>query len=459
MKYRFIAICAVVLLLPNTFVLAESYFMGCSFEDDSAKVTSIPWFEAHFQLTSVTQAHPNFSAPYSGKNSLSTDGESAMSLTATLFAKFQLWKGAEFVLHPELAGGEGLSGATGVAGFPNGETFRVGQAKPVLYIARAYLRQRFDFSDEPDTTTSVLAKSVQRPSELFSRSGSTSRLTLVAGKFSAADFFDESSYSHDPRTQFLNWSLMSAGAWDYPADTRGYTWGVAAEYTLNNWSFNAMMCLVPMTANGLEMDTRISEAHGIALQVEYNYAILGRKGVARLLGFRNIANAGNYERAVTLVPRNPDISDTRHYGASKVGFILGLEQELSEHSGLFARASWNDGANETWAFTEIDQSLCIGVQLAGQAWKRDTDILGVATVVNGISENHRRYLAAGGYGFIIGDGALSYAPEWITEIYYRFQVTDWLQLSADYQLVLNPAYNQVRGPLVHIGAFRAHVEF
>jgi high affinity Mn2+ porin len=315
------------------------------------------------------------------------------------------------------------------------------------------------FSTATDTSSSVLATSVQRPSELFKRAGTTSRLTLVAGKFSAADFFDESSYSHDPRTQFLNWSLMSAGAWDYPADTRGYTWGAAAEYTYNEWSFDAIFVLVPTTANGLELDTRIAEAHGMAFEVEYHYAIAGRKGVARALAFRNLANAGNYRRTLQQMPVNPDITQTRRYGTVKYGFVLGVEQELTDDIGVFARVSWNDGTSETWAFTEIDQSLCAGVQFAGHLWKRDSDVLGIASVVNGISDDHRDYLAAGGYGFIIGDGALSYAPEWISEVYYRFQVNDWLQLSLDYQLVVNPAYNQARGPIVHIGALRAHVEF
>jgi high affinity Mn2+ porin len=186
-----------------------------------------------------------------------------------------------------------------------------------------------------------------------------------------------------------------------------------------------------------------------------------RKGIVRALAFRNIANAGIYRNAVRLalplLP--PDITQTRIYGTSKYGFVLGVEQELSSNLGLFARASWNDGTSETWAFTEIDHSACVGVQIDGNLWQRNDDVLGIASVVNGISDDHRQYLMAGGYGFIIGDGALRYAPEWVSEIYYRFQLNDWCSISADYQCVVNPAYNQDRGPIVHIGAVRVHIEF
>lgn len=429
-------------------------------QNDSS-TTSPSWFDLHFQMTSITQGRDALRAQYSGQNSLRTPSETAMSLTATLFFTARLWQGADLTFHPEIAGGEGLSGATGVAGFPNGETFRVGQAKPVLYPARLYLRQRFDFTNERDTISTISGKSLSSQNELFQKSGTTSHLTLVLGKFSAADFFDESSYSHDPRMQFLNWSLMSAGAWDYPADTRGYTIGAAAKWTINNWAFSTMFTMVPTTANGLELDTRIGEAFGAALQAEHHYALSGRKGIMRILAFRNIANAGTYRDAVRLaLPlQSPDITQTRRYATAKFGFVLGVEQELSNNLGLFARASWNDGTSETWAFTEIDHSVCAGIQLDGNLWQRTDDVIGIASVLNGISGDHRQYLADGGYGFIIGDGALRYAPEWISEFYYRFQLNNWCSISADYQCVVNPAYNQDRGPVVHIGAVRIHVEF
>ncbi len=425
------------------------------------------WYTSRFQQTIVYQAHPSFSAPYSGKNSLSTESESAISLTATLFLTIKLWKGGEFTFTPEIAGGEGLSGAVGVAGFPNGETFRVGQAKPVVYPARAYVKQVFNLSDETRTATAqTLAGATATPSELFRRSGTQniSQLTLIAGKFGVADFFDANSYSHDPRTQFMNWSLMSTGAWDYPADTRGYTWGIAMEYMYNAWALRALAVLVPKTANGLEMDTRISEARGEAVELEYNYA-LGeknrlRKGIVRALAFRNLANAGTFRTAIrqgTVMNSEPDITAARSYGTVKYGFGASIEQELTDNIGAFARGSWNDGATETWAFTQIDHSVSAGVQFGGKLWNRSDDVLGTAFVVNGISQDHRDYLAAGGYGFIIGDGMLNYAPETIVEAYYRFQWNAWLTVSGDYQFIANPAYNHDRGP-VHVFSVRTHIE-
>jgi high affinity Mn2+ porin len=458
--------CSIVLLFANV-------LLGYAATPDSASTQEPSWFSLHGQQTVIYQYHPAFNAAYTGTNSLLPIAEGATSLTTTLFLDVPLWQGGHLHIHPELAGGTGVSGAVGVAGFLNGETFRIGNPTPTMYIARGYLKQVFTFSPAAEKQSDKAITKFTR-SELFTEPSElkqgmkdvedVQRLTIIAGKFGVADFYDNDSYSHDPRTQFMNWSLMSAGAWDYPADTRGYTWGIAAEYAFPHLDIRALAVLVPVTANGLELDTRVLQgAIGTALEAEYRYTLAQpeQQGIVRALAFLNMANAGTFRNALTLAQMSggtPNIKDTRRYGASKYGFVVSVEQAFSENIGIFSRLSWNDGATETWAFTQIDQSFSLGAQFDGALWGRKDDVIGIAGVVNGISNDHRAYLAAGGLGFIIGDGALEYAPETIFEAYYRLQVLSWLQLSVDYQFVANPAYNQSRGP-VNVFSFRTHLDF
>ena len=168
---------------------------------------------------------------------------------------------------------------------------------------------------------------------------------------------------------------------------------------------------------------------------------------------------GNYNEALELDPVQPEVTQTRKYGRTKSGFVINAEQELNNNVGVFGRISWNDGQNETWAFTEIDHSVNVGMQFKGDLWKRPTDILGAALLINGISQAHKDYLAAGGYGFIIGDGQLAnYGQESIFELYYSAKLFGNFWLSPDYQFIANPAYNQDRGP-VNVVGIRGHFEF
>jgi high affinity Mn2+ porin len=285
------------------------------------------------------------------------------------------------------------------------------------------------------------------------------RLTLTAGRFGVADLFDDNAFSHDPRTQFLNWALMSAGAWDYPADTRGYTWGLAADYTVEGvWSLRAAAVLVPKQANGLEMDTEVKQAEGLVAESEWHYSLGPRRGAARALVFLNRARMGNYDQAIAAAAgTEPDITSTRRAGRTKYGLAVNAEQAITPELGAFIRLSWNDGKNETWAFTEIDHSAAVGVVERGTPWLRPDDELGLALIAQGISTPHRRYLAAGGLGFIIGDGALDYGAEGVLEAYYRLALTRLVAFSPDYQFVLHPGYNTARGP-VHVFGLRMHVE-
>ncbi len=405
----------------------------------------------HFQLTSVTQYKFPLAARYTGANSLTTSDESASTLTAIIFWGSRLWKGAAIYINPEVAGGSGISSAKGVAAFTNGEAFRVGDPAPSLYAARAYIKQIINLGGD--------SHYIGEGANEVHKTRTKKYIMMVAGKFSIADFFDNNSYSHDPRTQFFNWGLMSNGAWDYPANVRGYTWGAMLEYGTEKYKIRAATTLVPKDANGNDMDLNIDKANSSVLEFERPIQLFQRKGIVRVLGYYTQAHMGNYIQAVAQNIASPDITSTRTYGRNKYGLGINMQQEISKGVGLFARASWNDGKNETWAFTEIDRSISAGLSFNGERWKRDDDTFGIGSVVSGLSEDHRKYLARGGYGFIVGDGALNYGAEWVTEFYYKAKLfSDTFYLTVNYQLAVNPGYNIDRGP-AHVIGLRAHVEF
>jgi high affinity Mn2+ porin len=426
---------------------------------DSMRSTSSNW-TTHFQLTVVSQNHPSFKAAYSGPNSLVDTAETGItSVTTTLFIGRKLWKGAAFYFNPELAGGSGLSKATGVAGFPNGETFRIGSPAPALYVARAYLQQHIALGNAHD----------QPVSDDVNQLGGyvpDSRITLSAGKFALSDFFDDNLYSHDPRSQFLNWSLMSNGAWDYPANTRGYTVGLVAELVQPGWALRASVVQVPAKANGPKLDSKIGKASGETVEFEKSYSIHHLPGTVRLLGFYNTSRAPGYKDAIAKAAMGDSSSadvisgavQGDRFGGRKFGWGISLNQDIAENIGGFFRASWNDGKTATWAFTEIDKSISSGLHFNGRMWKRPNDHFGAAFVINGLSRDHRDYLRAGLHGFILGDGQLNYGSEGIIECYYAAQVFPHMFLSGDYQFVNHPGYNKDRGP-VHVFALRGHIEF
>ena len=405
----------------------------------------------HFQQTVITQYKPSFSAPYTGVNSLSTASETQSSITSTLFTGAKLWKGAEAYFNPEISGGAGLSKTLGLAGFPNGETFRVGSAEPKIYIARLYFKQIFEWGTEKDT--------IDDDANQLAGIRSKKYFSIAIGKFGMADFFDGNNFSHDPRTQFMNWSLMDNGAWDYPANTRGYVFGATAELGQPDWTLRVALTMVTTQANESIWDSKIGKANTETIEFEKRYAIGGQKGTIRILTFLNNGKSGNYKLAIAQNPSAPNVDTTQAYGRHKYGFGISADQYLAKDFGVFAKLSYNDGHTQTWFFTEIDRSLSFGGVLKGTSWKRKNDELGLAFVANGLSADHKNYLSAGGDGFLIGDGKLNYSPELIAEFYYKadiFQQKFWL--SPDYQFILHPAYNADRGP-VHVFGIRAHVEF
>jgi high affinity Mn2+ porin len=400
----------------------------------SQKTDTIEKYSLKFQMTSIYQWHPAFHALYSGINSMQPEDQRALSLTSTLYLDVPLWKGGLFTFNPEMSGGEGLSSAKGLGGFPNGETFRIGDTKPVVYMARMLLQQKFQLNDN---------KSLQ----------------IVAGKFGLSDYFDANSYSHDPRTQFLNWSLMTYGAWDYSANTRGYTDGIYANYQFDNWQIRGSFTAMPTNANGPNLGFSFNKLNAINLEVEKKITFANNdESVIKILGFRNLAPMGNYNLSNENYITTPDITSTRQDGRTKYGIGVNAEYSHSDKWGLFGRLSYNDGKNETWAFTEIDQSASLGITLKGKMWNRNDDYAGFALVANGLSSSHQQYQQLGGNGFMIGDGNLNYNPEKIAEVYYSFTIPHTtFTLSPDYQFAVNPGYNKDRGPIQFL-ALRFHAQ-
>jgi high affinity Mn2+ porin len=409
------------------------------------------WYSLHFQSTVIEQYHPSFDARYSGANSFTTDQQAATALTSTVFGDLKLWRDAELVFNPEAAGGLGLSSTVGIAAFPNGEVYRVGDPAPVVYIARLYLKQTIGLGGgkvRVDAGPNQLAGWVDRR-----------RLTLQLGRFSLSDLFDGNAFAHDAHTQFTTWAIWESGAWDYAADTRGYTYSLAGELTWDWFSVRAAIALLPLYANYREFQWDISKELSYQAEGEARWRWRGRRGAARLLAFVNNMRGGNYNEVLMNPIYHMSITADRKYGRLKSGFAFSADQVIiAGILGVFVRVSFNDGQNESWAFTEIDQSFATGMTLGGSPWKRSNDEAGVGFALSGLSDPHRRYLAAGGYGFLLGDGKLNYAPELVGEIYYKAQATGWLSFIASYQPVVNPGYNQDRGP-VHIIGARAHVAF
>jgi len=415
----------------------------------------------HFQMTVVSQSHSGFAAPYSGTNSLNNNVETgATSVTSTIFMGRKLWTGSGIYVNPELSGGSGLSYALGVAGALNGETYRIGDPAPSLSIARVYLQQNIPLGHmEYENVTEDFNQVADKIP--------VNRITINAGKFAISDFFDKNSFSHDPRTQFLNWSLMSNGAWDYPANTKGYTWGVVVEIIKPSWSFAISTVAVPKIANHPDLEYVFGKAHSENAEFDKKLNFNGRHGVISFLASYTASRAPSYKQGLTALSDGDTTllnvisgnAEGTTYGGKKTGFYLNLEQELTNSLGIFARIGWNDGKHASWAFTEIDQTVQLGLSKKGIPWKRNGDVAGFAVVVNGLSSDHRAFLKAGGYGFIIGDSTLNYGHENILETYYSAQLIPFFWLTADYQLVLNPAYNKDRKGPVNVFAVRVHIAF
>jgi high affinity Mn2+ porin len=407
----------------------------------------------YWQATSVGQYHGTFKSPYQGQNSLLNAPERDVSLTSTLYLGWRLAKNWQLYFDPEIAGGRGFSGVTGIANFPNGELPRVASATPKPYLARLYTTYDFGFGAEKENFESDMNQlSGTRPMKRYS---------VTIGRFTVTDFLDNNRYTHDPRMQFLGWSAMYNGAWDYPADTRGYTWGWVHEFHTRRWSFRYASVAEPKTANGLRFDRRLFRDRGDNFEVERRYKFLNHDGTVRVLAYVNHADAGSYAQALKIAEQTgatPDINLTLKVGTLKYGTGVSWDQEIVKDLGVFARLGWNDGKTESFAFTAIDRMAGGGVSLGGSRWRRKDDTVATGLFVAGISGVHANYLAHGGLDFIIGDGKLQYGPEYSWESYYSAQLYPGVFTTFDIQRIANPAFNQARGP-VWAESIRVHLEF
>jgi high affinity Mn2+ porin len=407
-------------------------------------------FAVHGQATLVEQYAAPFRAPYVGTNSLAQNsGRETFDLD--LYVGYRPWKGAEIWVDPEIDQGFGLSGTFGVAGFPSAEAYKVGQNYPYARIPRAFLRQTVDLGGE--------AQKVDAGINQFAGTQTEDRLVITVGKFGVVDIFDKNKYANDPRNDFLNWTLVNTGAFDYAADAWAFTYGGAVEWYTGPWTVRAGVFDGPSVPNSTDLDPTLGQFQMVG-EIERRYELMGQPGKVLVTGYLTRARLGNFQDAVNLAAVTgaiPDISLNRTYG-TKTGITGNIEQQIMPGIGWFARAGYTPGNLEAYAFTDVDQTVATGASISGKFWGRSDDTFGIAGVVNMISKEHQAYLAAGGLTALIGDGMLPHpGPEQILEAYYQLPIFSW-QLTFDYQFIVNPAYNRDRGP-VSVLATRLHTQF
>lgn len=409
------------------------------------------------QATFILQYLPAFHSPYVGVNSLASIPQGRLSDTYTVYLGAHVTNGLDFYLNPEMARGGGIGNALGLAGYTNGDVIRNPTLGQDPYLARYYARWTI--------ATGSGEQQADRGENQISEPVPTHRLVITGGKLGTNDIFDLNAYANSTRTEFMNWALLNDAAYDYAADTRGYTQGVAAEWVQPGYALRVGSFLMPKVANGIGLDPKISNSRGDQAELEIHPKLVSGKSpaVVRLLGYRNLADMGDYRESLALAAKNggvPDIAATREQGRAKYGLGLNMEQPLGDggDTGVFARLGWSDGRTESFAYTEADDHISLGAQISGKRWNLPTDRLGVALVSDGLSAPHRDYLAAGGSGFILGDGRLNYGRENIFETYYQRQLNKYASIALDFQLIGNPGYNKDRGP-ISVVSLRLHFEY
>lgn len=409
------------------------------------------------QSTYINQHKPAFSSALpDGPNSLSKSTESSYTWTNTLFFGWRPQADLELYFVPEMNTGIAFSALQGMGGFTNGEVTRSSGSKPSFYRQKLFLRKTWNEGD----LTEVVEADTDQLKGLVSRN----RWVMTAGNFSNLDVFDDNAFAKDPRTQFMNWGNMSYAAYDYAADARGYGWGLALEWYKENWALRLSRMTGPKLPNALPVDFQIGKHFGDQFEVERTHYLMNQMGKARVIVWHDRANLANFNDALAYGLANPSqtnhqwIVDVRNGEKDKYGLGLNLEQSISSNLGLFARAMRTDGKTETYAFTEVDDSLSLGAVMNGSSWGRGLDAVGVSYMQNRLSKDRQSYLRAGGISFFIGDGYLVYKPETILEAYYSIGLSQKTALTFDVQSIQNPAYNALRGPVLVTG-FRLHTEF
>jgi high affinity Mn2+ porin len=408
-----------------------------------------PWWNWHVVNTEVGQWHSSFPAQYYGPNSLDNHALTAETVSLELFLGARLWQGAEFHVDGLYWQGFGFNHTLGVEAFPSAEAYKIGSKKGNVCAARAFIRQTFGLGGEQEPVA-------DDPMHLAGQQD-VSRLTLTVGQISVLDIFDQNSYAGDAASQFLNWGLVGNEAWDYPANSLGFITGLAAELNERNWTARYGMFQIPRVQNGMAEDPAYLRAWGMVTEFERRFSLRDHPGAVRLLAYLNRADMGSYEEAVDNAARPAEIAATRVYRL-KYGVCLNTEYEVFKGVGAFARAGWNDGHSEDWAYADVQYTGSAGVSVKGDFWHRPNDTVALAGIVNGISHDQQQFFADGGLGILAGDGGLSYGLEKTLETYYKYQVWKTLHLTADYQFISNPSYNRARGP-VSVLSGRIHWEF
>jgi high affinity Mn2+ porin len=417
----------------------------------------------HGQSTFVYQGYPSFHSPYNGVNSLDGVGNARETWDISLFAGVRLWKGAEFWIDPEIDQGHGLGDTHGVAGFLSGESYKLGFDYPYARANRYFIRQTIDLGGS--------TQKVDADVNLFAQSYTENRLVLTVGKFYLTDIFDTNKYANNPKSDFLNWSVLNAGTFDFGSDAWSTTYGAAVEWYQGIFAFRAAVVDMSQTpagggnnAPGYELDSTFSQQQFVA-EIEERHLLWGQPGKFKVTGFVIHGRMGDFADAIALsLPGQPfagaasdALASVRAYRL-RPGVSLNLEQQVNETVGVFARAGWANGWVEPWDNTDIDRTVSGGVSINGKNWGRANDTIGIAGVINGLAPIHAAYFEAGGTGIVIGDGRLNYGLEQIVEAYYSCAITSLTKISFDYQFVANPAYNVDRGP-VNVFAGRFHTEF
>ena len=379
-------------------------------------------------------------------------------MDATLYAGIRLWQGAEVWLNPEIDQGHGLGDTHGVAGFPSGESYKLGFSYPYTRLQRAFLRQTIDLGGEPGK--------VEADINQFANAFTSNRLVLTVGKVGIADIFDTNKYANNPKSDFLNWALINAGTFDYAGDAWGYTYGGAVEWYQSFWTLRAGVFDLSATPAGgnspaaFGLDQTFDQFEMVG-EIEGRYQLWGQPGKLKVTGYLERGRMGTYQDAINLAQQTgqpADINAVRTY-TSRPGVSINLEQQVSETVGVFARAGWADGTREPWDFTDVDRTIQAGTALNGKQWGRPDDTIGIAGIVNGISGVHQAFFNAGGLGILVGDGQLpNPGLEEIFETYYSYALTQATKVSVDYQFINNPGYNTQRGP-ANAFAVRLHTQF
>ena len=411
------------------------------------------------QANIIMQGDLPFHSPYQGKNSFIGRGEYKTSLVGTIYMAVRPTRSIRYnndlILDVESTGGRGLSQAFGLGGFTNLDVVRNPTLSTKPYLSRYQVHQVIGLTNhttEQEPGPFALAPSVP-----------LRRFEIRVGKMTLPDFFDANEVGTDSHLQFMNWTVDNNGAWDYAADTRGYTTGGMIEYDDRLWSVRYGIFAMPIVANGIDLDWAFSRAHGQNGEFVVRHSFVPkRKGTQRLLFYANNAHMGVYREAVEAylagTDKTPDITKHEHYGALKYGVGFNTEQEISENLRVYARFGWNEGQHESFAYTEVDQTVSGGADYAGTRWRRPVDKVGLAVVSNAIKADHQEYLKLGGLGFLLGDGNLNYGRETIVESYYNLHAWRGLFYALDVQHVANPGYNRDRGP-AWVGSVRAHIDF